>query len=1539
MRSLLVTTFFLILGVGTAPAQVATGTPPNGSFGGGPFDIVNLGNLNVHFAIPVLNKAGRGTPFSYTLDYDSSVWFPVTSNGITSWTYVSNWGWIGNSPAVGGSVNTHTVQNWPCLGPPLTHVTATLISTFIDPSGTAHGVNIQEDPCNTGNTFQSTAADGSGWTVYYSSDDIWATSRGGTGVYVTPPANYPSVTYIDPNGNEFSRNLQTGQFFDTLSSTTPVLTQAGAQTPTNPTTFTYTAPSGANAVYTVNYTQYTVATNFGVSGTREYGPLSQSLVSSIKLPDTSSYSFTYEKTPGSSCTPLQGTYLNNCITARIASVTLPAGGTITYTYSGGSNGIESDGSASGFTRTLNPGGAWQYARTQVSGSHWQTQISSPPDPVNSGSASDVTLIDFQQDSNSSNFYETQRVVNQGATNALATVVRCYNTNYASCTTTAVSSPITQLDVYSSLPNGKTRASEIKYNGYGLVTGDTEYDYGVTLGMAPSSTYSIEATSISYYAFNNGIVDKQETVIVGGSGAGYFAQYAYDETAITTTSGTPQHVYPLPGSYPYGARGNLTTASIAANPIGDTGLLTQTFTYYDTGNPIVATDVNGAQTTSIYGSGSCGNSFPTAINEPLTLSRSATWNCTGGVATQGIDENGNNITSHYTDPYFWRPANILDQLSNQTNLSYILQSGIENATEASLTFNGGNSISDSRTTVDGFGRPILAQHLQSPGAMNYDTTETDYDNMGRPSRSTMPFVAVAGGTNSTAPGVTTTYDALGRPLTVKDANGGTVSYTYINNDVLQATSGSQTFQKQLEYDGLGRLISVCEITSAAGSGSCGQSNSKTGFLTKYTNDAFGRVLTVTQNAQPGAIGGAQTRTYAYDGLGRLTSEINPETNNLATAYTYDTDSTCGTSNGDLVKRVDAVGNVTCYAYDKFHRVTAMTYPSGTYASSTPTKCYVYDAATVNSVVMTNAKGRLAEAYTGTGTSCPIASKLTDVGMSYSARGEVTDVYESTPHSSGYYHTSASYWPHGSINQLSSNLSGLPTISYGGSGGASGLDGEGRMLQVTASSGQSPVTGVTYTNSGTTEPIGSLTNVTLGSVDSDSFQYDVNTGRPAQFKLNVGTSQSVTGNLGWNSNSTLASLNITDQLYSSNTQSCSYSYDDLNRLGSANCGSSIWSQTYSYDAFGNIAKSVPSGSTGITFMGVYSNSTNRLSSISTYIPTYDNNGNLTYDTNHNLAWDAEGNMLNVDSTTVQLTYDAFDRAVEQNRGGSYTQIVYAPSGGKLALMNGATLIKAFVPLPGGPTAVYAAGTTGPLFYRHADWLGSSRLASTQNRTKYFDVSYAPFGENYNPSGTSDYDFTGQNQDTETGYYDFLFREYSPVQGRWMSPDPSGMAAVDPTNPQSWNRYAYVLNNPLALIDPLGLDWLTDCLSHNRAAVCFDNAMGAGYSLSDLNTMFGGNGAAGVLVPIGFWDCTDGCRFITLYYDGIGGSGSGPLITGGGGGWAANNGTSQTPCSSAGTRLVRGNIRRWDMLRRPRGCSVRESEVCRMRVRLRCSSVGCR
>ena len=65
-----------------------------------------------------------------------------------------------------------------------------------------------------------------------------------------------------------------------------------------------------------------------------------------------------------------------------------------------------------------------------------------------------------------------------------------------------------------------------------------------------------------------------------------------------------------------------------------------------------------------------------------------------------------------------------------------------------------------------------------------------------------------------------------------------------------------------------------------------------------------------------------------------------------------------------------------------------------------------------------------------------------------------------------------------------------------------------------------------------------------------------------------------------------------------------------------------------------------------------------------------------------------------------------------------------------------------------------------------------------------------------------FTGKERDSESGLDHTWFRQYSSSLGRWMHPDPAGLAAVDPANPQSWNRYSYVLNSPTNLVDPLGL-----------------------------------------------------------------------------------------------------------------------------------------
>lgn len=322
-------------------------------------------------------------------------------------------------------------------------------------------------------------------------------------------------------------------------------------------------------------------------------------------------------------------------------------------------------------------------------------------------------------------------------------------------------------------------------------------------------------------------------------------------------------------------------------------------------------------------------------------------------------------------------------------------------------------------------------------------------------------------------------------------------------------------------------------------------------------------------------------------------------------------------------------------------------------------------------------------------------------------------------------------------------------------------------------------------------GELTGVTLGSGDSDTYTYDANTGRMTQYQFAINGSN-VTGALTWNPNGTLQKLAITDPFDASNAQTCTYQYDPIARLSQANCGT-IWGQNFTYDAYGNLTKNVITGDGGVAWIPMYNNN-NQYTLTGTH---YDSDGNLTNDTFHSYTWDAFGGVTAIDSTTI--THDAFGRIVEF-KGTTTRQFLYAPSGINLAKMNGQTLDTARVPLPGGGIADYHA--SGFNAYGHGDWVGTTRFGSTSTRTKDGDWAVAPFGETY-AGGTASYSaFTGKFDDIATLLWDFPGREYHSTQGRWISPDPAGLAAVYPMNPQTWNRYAYVANNPQSFVDPTGL-----------------------------------------------------------------------------------------------------------------------------------------
>ncbi len=285
---LLLSSFVLLLAALPAHPQQppTTGTPPFGSFDGGP-DVINLGNLNSHIAIPMLHKWGRGTEVAYDLSYDSSVWYKVTSGGTTTWQPVQNWGWRGVTEAATGY--TSTTSTWTGTCNPSGHADIPgqiTLSNWIyhDPFGISHTFS-GSAIINTGNCpayggpnstgFTSPATDGSGYTLVVTGSptstsivqNVFAEDGTNESVQQNLPTGAASGT--DSNGNQINVD-SSNHFYDTLNGTTPAMTVSGSGTPTSPMNFTYTAASGSNASFVVNYTAKNIKTNFGCSGISEY---------------------------------------------------------------------------------------------------------------------------------------------------------------------------------------------------------------------------------------------------------------------------------------------------------------------------------------------------------------------------------------------------------------------------------------------------------------------------------------------------------------------------------------------------------------------------------------------------------------------------------------------------------------------------------------------------------------------------------------------------------------------------------------------------------------------------------------------------------------------------------------------------------------------------------------------------------------------------------------------------------------------------------------------------------------------------------------------------------------------------------------------------------------------------------------------------------------------------------------------------------------------------------------------------------------------
>ena len=281
-------------------------------------------------------------------------------------------------------------------------------------------------------------------------------------------------------------------------------------------------------------------------------------------------------------------------------------------------------------------------------------------------------------------------------------------------------------------------------------------------------------------------------------------------------------------------------------------------------------------------------------------------------------------------------------------------------------------------------------------------------------------------------------------------------------------------------------------------------------------------------------------------------------------------------------------------------------------------------------------------------------------------------------------------------------------------------------------------------------------------------------------------------------------VTTQSDSILNQQVTFGYDAFNRLTARTVTSgTVQNYTYAYDRYGNRTQT-PLES-GYSFNPTYSATTNHITS-SGY--AYDAAGNMTNDMFHTYTYDAEGNITQVDNgSTAEYVYDAFNQRIHVQTSAGTTEYIYDYAGRRVSSWISPNNQANEGRIYWDGQLVAHRSLEALTYFDHEDTLGTQRIRT--NYAGWTASSYLslPWGDGYtatvnNAGGDQDnLHFSGLERDAESGTEHAQFRNYTSNQGRWLAPD-QYTGSYDATNPQSMNRYAYVLNNPMSLLDPSGL-----------------------------------------------------------------------------------------------------------------------------------------
>jgi RHS repeat-associated protein len=1408
------------------------GIQPYGAYHGGDIDLVSMVNGNLSLHIPLISYPQRGgkLKFSFSVVYKNQVLQPwATCNPVNH-----------NCTSEGYNVPLSGVQ-----------IVADDVPTFSNVPDAATGLQaVYYNVLESDNTLHKTSQVDLSPSYYMSVDTSGyrfepnsTSSTDSTGTlwdrYGTlySMSGWQATTIVDSNGNKMTStaNAQgnTTSWTDTVGRVLPLYAYSGTTTTSGclgsqPTTtaLAWSPPgiNGGTAPFKVCEASFPISfTAPGCTGNCQPTVGHMIAIQSIVLPNNTVWVFEYDST------------------GALIQITFPTLGTISYAWtftSGACVGPQLTALGNGISnlwplgravtsRTVNANDntgshIWTYNLTPTysgtSGANVQTIVT---DPL----SNDAVHSETAQAGCNCSLYETELDEYSGSHTSgtlLKKTVTAYsgmslsfpNSAYSPYNLPLAANVVPTSITYTNSKSGKVSQVTKTYDPgvpiggsgsvniiFGDLTTQNEYDFGqgapgnllrqtnnAYMAYTGQNAYN---QSASNYLWNNMLSLPYSAQVKSASSQLSYVFYGYDESGLQTSNITEQKTqniaYPGNQTSIHKWLSGSTVATTNCNVSVSNGYLVSSKLFYDTGEVQKSTDPCGYPTTYGYSSTYYG-SLPTAVTNALNQTSNVAYDFDTGAMTSIEDQNSQFTTKTYDEMVRLTQVSYPDGGSTKYcytdgSASACGESGgpyqvvVTNAIAAPAT----NVISTA--VVDGLGRLSQTQLDSDPSGTAY--SETTYDPVGRKASVYNPTrcSSITSNCGETTWGFTTTnYDALSRVLSVTEQDGSVSSTTYDqahagNTGVCATATDEAGNSRQSCADGLGRVTGVWEDPS--------HSN----YETDYTYDALGNLLSVNQKGSPG--GTARVRSFGYDSLSELTSAGNPESGTIA--YTYDADGNVVTKTAPSPNQPTGGGAtvVTTYKYDKLNRLISKSYVDSYGNPTTAGASYGYDGVALTgcnttppSLTDSYPVGRRTAMCDGSGATSWSHDQM---GRALSEKRNIDGQTQTT---------SYTYFLEGSLKTVTyPGTSNVITYTMGGDDRATtAKDTVNNYVQAASYAPPGELAGMTNGASisvsnaynSRLQPILLSATGASGSVFSECFDFHSGVAITGPSPCNF--SKNTTGDNG----NVYQIVNNRD-----NTRTQIFTYDYLNRIASAQSSGTQWGETYTIDAWGNLTNE-----TGITGkvhsegLNTSALSNNQLTGFS-----YDTAGDMI-NNGSALKYDAENRLVFTGSTNYY--YDGDGNRVAKTSGSTGTLYWRGPTGDPLSESSLAGVSQEEYIFLGGTRIARRDVSGDVVHYYFSDHLGSHGVVeNATGSTCEQDIDYYPFGavsNDYCPSVTQHYRFTGKERDSESGLDNFGKRYFGSSLGRFMTPDPPLMDQHI-ADPQSWNLYSYVRNNPLSFVDPTG------------------------------------------------------------------------------------------------------------------------------------------